>query len=199
LLVPAKGNDWAGVSMYVDDTAAAKGVAVNKRATEIAMLAGRPVTVNGDAFIASIVDDNEDLFLRTDFTLDMLSQDASWLATAKRRNAELLGRRGDTREHFKAMLSSQTKPRDCSGPGCRRAGVSRCSQCKNAYYCSRDCQGRHWPVHKQNCKQSRKAESSEKATTPVAAAQQPSPPSTDGQTVASSSESAPSQASPPST
>ena len=31
-------------------------------------------------------------------------------------------------------------------------GSSRCSKCETASYCSRECQLRHWPVHKNNCR-----------------------------------------------
>ena len=30
-------------------------------------------------------------------------------------------------------------------------GSSRCSQCRTALYCSRECQIKHWPVHKNIC------------------------------------------------
>ena len=35
---------------------------------------------------------------------------------------------------------------------CRRPGVRlRCRRCLNIYYCNRDCQQIHWPLHKQHC------------------------------------------------
>ena len=30
-------------------------------------------------------------------------------------------------------------------------GSSRCSKCRTALYCNRDCQAKHWPVHKNIC------------------------------------------------
>jgi hypothetical protein len=30
-------------------------------------------------------------------------------------------------------------------------GSSRCSQCRTALYCSKDCQVKHWPAHKNSC------------------------------------------------
>jgi len=34
---------------------------------------------------------------------------------------------------------------------CGQLAVSRCSACKNAWYCSRDCQLRQWKAHKPIC------------------------------------------------
>jgi hypothetical protein len=39
-------------------------------------------------------------------------------------------------------------------------GCSRCSQCRTALYCDRDCQLKHWPVHKNICQDSNNAENS---------------------------------------
>ena len=33
-------------------------------------------------------------------------------------------------------------------------GSQRCSQCQTALYCSRECQVRHWPMHKNICQDS---------------------------------------------
>jgi hypothetical protein len=33
-------------------------------------------------------------------------------------------------------------------------GTSRCAKCRTALYCSRECQVKHWPVHKKNCQDS---------------------------------------------
>ena len=40
-------------------------------------------------------------------------------------------------------------------------GQSRCSQCRTALYCNRECQLKHWPVHKNICTDSNNAESSD--------------------------------------
>ena len=39
-------------------------------------------------------------------------------------------------------------------------GSSRCSKCRTALYCSRECQVKHWPVHKNNCQDSNNTMSS---------------------------------------
>jgi len=40
-------------------------------------------------------------------------------------------------------------------------GCSRCTQCETAFYCSRECQVRHWPVQKNNCRDSNGTEDSD--------------------------------------
>ena len=39
-------------------------------------------------------------------------------------------------------------------------GSSRCSKCRTALYCNRDCQEKHWPVHKNICIDSNNTEDS---------------------------------------
>jgi hypothetical protein len=39
-------------------------------------------------------------------------------------------------------------------------GSSRCSKCRTALYCSKACQIKHWPVHKNSCIDSNDAENS---------------------------------------
>jgi len=39
-------------------------------------------------------------------------------------------------------------------------GCSRCSRCRTALYCSRGCQEKHWPVHKNSCRDSNDTENS---------------------------------------
>ena len=41
-------------------------------------------------------------------------------------------------------------------------GSSRCSKCRTALYCNRDCQEKHWPVHKNVCRDSNAEDSDEK-------------------------------------
>ena len=33
-------------------------------------------------------------------------------------------------------------------------GLQGCSRCGTAHYCGRECQAKHWPVHKNNCRDS---------------------------------------------
>ena len=39
-------------------------------------------------------------------------------------------------------------------------GCSRCSRCETALYCNRECQVKHWPVHKNICMSSNDTEDS---------------------------------------
>ena len=41
----------------------------------------------------------------------------------------------------------------CARPGCEKEGgkMQRCTRCRAAYYCSKDCQVQHWPGHKGSC------------------------------------------------
>ncbi|GFH56971.1 tetratricopeptide repeat domain 4 [Chaetoceros tenuissimus] len=52
------------------------------------------------------------------------------------------------------MLVAKTKNKklhQCYGCGRREADTSVCSACKNTYYCSKECQRRHWKVHQKSC------------------------------------------------
>lgn len=40
----------------------------------------------------------------------------------------------------------------CSNPSCSEPGTLRCGGCKDARYCSRDCQRSRWTAHKAACK-----------------------------------------------
>ena len=50
--------------------------------------------------------------------------------------------------------TSRSSSRNCLY--CLKAveGSMRCSQCRTALYCNRDCQLKHWPVHKNSCQDS---------------------------------------------
>jgi MYND finger/Domain of unknown function (DUF4470) len=48
------------------------------------------------------------------------------------------------------IMSSGSFDKTCAN--CSSAGsTSRCSRCRRVYYCSRDCQRRHWKHHKKTC------------------------------------------------
>ena len=51
-------------------------------------------------------------------------------------------------------LCGYLKERSCRGPGCDGFGLSFCNSCKEAHYCSKECQTRDWKVggHKSACK-----------------------------------------------
>jgi hypothetical protein len=38
-------------------------------------------------------------------------------------------------------------------PVCNKGAERKCSKCKRAWYCGRDCQVSHWKVHKKSCKE----------------------------------------------
>ena len=43
----------------------------------------------------------------------------------------------------------------CYNVNCRKTnvpgGLKKCTKCRVAMYCSRECQAKHWPVHKSGC------------------------------------------------
>jgi len=41
--------------------------------------------------------------------------------------------------------------RECIALNCRKEGKKKCSSCEGAYYCSRECQKKHWKLHKKTC------------------------------------------------
>lgn len=88
--------DWEAVSMYVDDNAVNKGVTVNRRATEFCHSCGVAKTIYGDAFVARVLDDNNDLFKRCDFKMSDLSSSASWMKRAQQLNAMIAKNRGSS-------------------------------------------------------------------------------------------------------
>jgi hypothetical protein len=63
-------------------------------------------------------------------------------------------------ESVKARLAKALMDK-CSFPECQNASdsktLSECSACRQARYCSRECQKAHWPNHKEQCKAARKA------------------------------------------
>jgi hypothetical protein len=77
-------TDWVGVNLYVDDRGQAKQLPLNKRATALTVACGAPTQVRGDAFVARVRDDNNDLFERHDFRASEATPTAPWVATAKK-------------------------------------------------------------------------------------------------------------------
>jgi hypothetical protein len=168
LLQHSPATAGEGVYAYVDDQGAAKGLAVNRRASAIAALATggvRPLQVLGDVFIGRVIDDDKDIFQRRDFTIAAdLRSDAEWIKAAAhmaKANAEKNGSAAGggaagggssaANEQIKALLSSASRPKNCGADGCARVGTQRCSRCKRTYYCSEACQRSAWAKHKPLC------------------------------------------------
>ncbi|CAN0375314.1 unnamed protein product, partial [Ectocarpus sp. 12 AP-2014] len=55
----------------------------------------------------------------------------------------------------KHSRSSSFPMNTCAAPGCMEPTSQRCSSCKTAKYCSRECQRRDWIVggHKDRCRE----------------------------------------------
>eukprot|EP00043_Microstomoeca_roanoka_P029494 m.22079 g.22079 ORF g.22079 m.22079 type:complete len:151 (-) comp9235_c0_seq1:28-480(-) len=51
------------------------------------------------------------------------------------------------------MSTGEKKPERglCAYAKCEAESTKRCSRCKVVFYCSRDCQTKHWPTHKRDC------------------------------------------------
>ena len=58
-------------------------------------------------------------------------------------------------------INSRSNNRNCLCCLKEVEGSSRCSKCRAALYCNRDCQLKHWPVHKNICEDSNNAEDSD--------------------------------------
>jgi hypothetical protein len=55
-----------------------------------------------------------------------------------------------------AYLDAKTH---CSNTTCSGAGLKKCTGCKQARYCGKQCQLAHWPTHKDECKEAAKNKS----------------------------------------
>jgi hypothetical protein len=43
----------------------------------------------------------------------------------------------------------------CAKPGCSGAGLKKCANCLEVFFCSKDCQVAAWPAHKDDCSQTK--------------------------------------------
>lgn len=60
------------------------------------------------------------------------------------------------RELINPTVSPNAKPgRFCASCGALPEKLKNCSRCRTVWYCSEDCQRRHWPLHKGHCKLSK--------------------------------------------
>ena len=76
LLSNSAEHDFVGVNLYCDDEAGVYAAPTNVRASEIASCAGKQLDVKGDAFLARVRDDGNDVFERLDFVLSDVSSSA---------------------------------------------------------------------------------------------------------------------------
>ena len=60
------------------------------------------------------------------------------------------------------IVTSDGITRHCSHCLKKVEGSSRCSKCRSALYCNRECQAKHWPVHKNICQDNNTEDSNEK-------------------------------------
>lgn len=158
LMVNKKDTDFICVGMYVDDQGVMKGLPVNRRATSVCCAVGKPMQVMGDAFIAKYYDDNQDEFIRMNFTMEDL-YDEKWMTLAKQTNPNAQQGQQKTKEIKAAASNTGAALKKC-GMGfvsCDKDGKSGakmlcCSRCKDIYYCSRDHQKSDWKRHKKICK-----------------------------------------------
>lgn len=51
--------------------------------------------------------------------------------------------------HLENSKADQQQQQACGK--CHATAVKKCSKCEQIYYCSRECQVEHWPVHKESC------------------------------------------------
>ena len=56
--------------------------------------------------------------------------------------------------------SNRSSNRNCLYCLQKVEGSSRCSKCRTALYCNRECQEKHWPAHENSCRDSNNAEDS---------------------------------------
>lgn len=55
-------------------------------------------------------------------------------------------------EIYQKIETDPIKEEDlCANSNCRKLATKRCSKCKKARYCSRECQSAHWSTHKKYC------------------------------------------------
>ena len=91
-VVPLQSNKketaFIAVNMYVDDKGVAKELPTNVRASSIARNCGLSVQVMGDAFIARQFDDEEG-FVRQNFTLKDLDTSSAWMKKAADMNVRM--------------------------------------------------------------------------------------------------------------
>lgn len=106
LFPPKTDNQFVGINMYCDDKGVVKNLPINRRASEITAVCGKPTQVHGDAFFGRVLDDGRDLFERQDFTLKDLQGDAPWVLQAKAFNTSQQANVSTNAAELKTMLET---------------------------------------------------------------------------------------------
>lgn len=106
LYPPKTDNKFVGINMYCDDKGVVKNLPINRRASEITALCGKPTQVHGDAFFGRVLDDGRDLFERQDFTLQDLQGDAPWVRQAHKFNTSQQESVNSNASELKTMLET---------------------------------------------------------------------------------------------
>ena len=66
-----------------------------------------------------------------------------------------LTKRGEFSKEFQNILSLNQPKYSCAQCHTKNCEL-RCSQCKETYYCNRDCQIKNWKLHRKECKLTKK-------------------------------------------
>ncbi len=77
---------------------------------------------------------------------ELLSKSVMWLTKSAKKN------NGLSQKTLGEIKQEKDKKKICAACDARVVGPGCCGGCKLVYYCSRECQKAHWPIHKDTCK-----------------------------------------------
>lgn len=141
-------TSYTGLAMYVDDRGQLKNLSRNQRASSIAQSCQQSIDVLGDVFIARYYD-NDETFIRFDFTLDELNQHSDIFISISQLTKSSNDPQLIDRQLRNTLGSNQLKYCALGLFGCYNEAKHRCARCKNISYCSAEHQRLDWKRHKQ--------------------------------------------------
>mmetsp|Transcript_9973 Transcript_9973/g.29916 ORF Transcript_9973/g.29916 Transcript_9973/m.29916 type:complete len:352 (-) Transcript_9973:950-2005(-) len=124
LLANAPEYGFVGVNLYVDDQGSIKQLPLNLRASDIANVAGKPMEVRGDAFLARVLDDGE-AFDRLDLTVSEVSSSARWVKDAAEQNRRKAGSKQSEELAARMQASVSAADRARSGAQASSSGAGK--------------------------------------------------------------------------